>query len=288
MAAGITRHAMQKTPYSEEVAFSPLTRTASRWLRRVRPAMVGAGLSTLCGFTRRKPYATRYGVFAVSPVSFLGADLLRIGEYEPAMIAVLHKFLQPGGTFIDLGASEGYFSVIASALVGTGGRVIAVEPQSRLQGVIHRNLELNGCSNVEVFQMVLAGKDGELSLTLTPELNTGASSIHPSQQKLRAIMAAEQVPSRTLASFLQFAQIAGCDLLKADIEGAEWDVLMNAGEVLRSGIIRRLVVEIHNSILESRGLRGRDLHEFLLECGYTVDDSLGPWVYSQPELEDRA
>ena len=63
---------------------------------------------------------------------------------------------------------------------------------------------------------------------------------------------------------------------------------MNAGEVLRSGIIRRLVVEIHNAILEARGLRGRDLHEFLLGCGYTMDDSLGPWVYSQAGLEGRA
>jgi FkbM family methyltransferase len=279
---------MQKASHSQSVTFSPFTVTASQWLRRMRPAMVGSGLSALCGFLRRKPYTTRYGVFAVSPISFLGADLLRTGEYEPSMIAVLRKYLQPGGTFVDVGASEGYFSVIASGLVGASGRVIAVEPQSRLQGVIHTNLELNGCSNVEVFQMLLAGQDGELSLTLTPELNTGASSIHPNRQKLRAMMAVEQVPSRTLASFLQFAQVRVCDLMKADIEGAEWDVLMNSGEALRSGIIRRLVLEIHNSILEARGLRGHDLHEFLIACGYRVDVSLGPWVYSQAGTEGRA
>jgi FkbM family methyltransferase len=277
---------MQTASHSRAVTFSPFIVTASQWLRRVRPAMVGSGLSALCGLKRRKPYATRYGVFAVSPISYLGADLLRIGEYEPAMVAVLHKYLRPGGTFVDLGASEGYFSVIASALVGVGGRVIAVEPQSRLQEVIHTNLELNDCSNVEVFQMLVAGQDGELSLTLTPELNTGASSIHPSRQKLRAMMAVEQVPSRTMASFLQFAQVGMCDLMKTDIEGAEWDVLMNAGEALRSGIIRRLVLEIHNSILEARGLCGRDLHEFLLACGYQVDCSLGPWVYSREGIED--
>lgn len=259
--------------------FSPLALTASRILRQVRPAAFASGLSTLCGLTRRKPFPTPHGLFAVSPVSIFGGCLLEKGEYEPQVIAVLRKYLHSGNTFVDLGANEGYFSVIASRLVGPGGRVIAVEPQSRLQAVIHTNLGLNDCANVEVQHILLSGVDGEMDLMLTPEASPGASSIYASHQKLRSILPKERVASRTLGSFLASAQMVGCDLMKVDIEGAEWDVFMNAGEVLRSGIIRHMVIEIHNRVLEARGLSGGDLDRFIRGCGYTLDDSLGPWVY---------
>jgi FkbM family methyltransferase len=260
-------------------AFSPLALTASRLLRRVRPAVFASRLSTLCGLTRRKPYPTPHGLFAISPVSQFGGCLLEMGEYEPQMIAVLRKYLHPGGTFIDLGANEGYFSVIASGLVGPGGRVFAIEPQSRLQAVIHTNLELNGCANVEVQHILLSGVEGEMDLMLTPQANPGASSLYTSHQKLRSILPKERVTSRTLDRFLASAPIVDCDLMKVDIEGAEWDVFMNAGEVLRSGMIRNMVIEIHNGILEARGLSGGDFDRYIRGCGYTLDDSLGPWVY---------
>jgi len=66
------------------------------------------------------------------------------------MVLVVKSCLPPGGIFIDLGANEGYFSVIGSKLVGMAGRVLAFEPQSRLQPVINRNSTLNSCDNVEV------------------------------------------------------------------------------------------------------------------------------------------
>jgi FkbM family methyltransferase len=265
----------------DSAAFSPLTLTASRILRRVRPAMLASGLCTVCGLGRRKPVKSRHGVFFISPVNGLGNILIEEGEYEPLMTTVLQKYLKPGDVFIDLGANEGYFSVIASGLVGKGGRVIAIEPQSRLQMVIRTNLELNGCSNVETHQLLLSAADGESMLMLTTELNTGASSMCASRQRLRRIMPVERVPSQTLGSFLERIRITTCDFMKVDIEGAEWDVFMGAGQVLRRGIIRRFVLEIHNDILEARGVRGRDLHEFVLSCGYTLDDSLGPWVYER-------
>jgi FkbM family methyltransferase len=211
----------------------------------------------------------------------MGTNLLSVGEYEPRMIAVLQKYLKPGGVFIDLGANEGYFSVIASGLVGAGGRVIAVEPQSRLQPVIQENLRLNNCANVEIQHILLSATDGESELVLTPQLNTGASSIAPLHMKLRRIMPTEHVASLTLASFLAQAAIPRCDLIKIDIEGAEWDVLMNAGETLRSGILRNIALEIHNSILAARGINGMEIHPFILGCGYTLDDSLGHWVYTK-------
>ena len=67
--------------------------------------------------------------------------------------------------------------------------------------------------------------------------------------------------------------------MKVDIESAEYEVFMSSGDLLRSGRIRNIALEIHNSLLKERGLSGQTLHEHILACGYSLDDSLGNWVY---------
>jgi Methyltransferase FkbM domain len=68
--------------------------------------------------------------------------------------------------------------------------------------------------------------------------------------------------------------------MKVDIEGAEYDVFMGAGDILRSGIVSNIALEIHSTILKMRGLSGTDLHQKILDAGYTLHSELGNWVYT--------
>jgi FkbM family methyltransferase len=219
---------------------------------------------------------TTQGRFLVSPVSHLG-HRLAIGEYEPAMTAVLKRCLKPGGVFIDLGANEGYFSVIGSALVGNGGSVIAVEPQSRLMSVLHANLALNHCLNVRVIQAVVSSNTGTADLYLAPELSTGGSAL---SRPTRYPLPVERVQSFSLCDFLEKTGVSSCDLMKVDIEGAEFDVFMNSGNILKAGIIGNIALEIHHSLLDRRGQSGAALHRWILECGYQASDQPGNTVYT--------
>jgi FkbM family methyltransferase len=179
---------------------------------------------------------------------------------------------------VDLGANEGYFSVIASSLVGSTGRVIAIEPQSRLQTTIQTNLAFNGCTNVKVFNTIVSANTGTMRLHLTRGANTGGSSLFRST---KYTLPTEEVQSFTLADFFEKAGLDRCDLLKVDIEGAEYDVFMNAEDLLRSGVIRNIALEIHYTILERRRLSGDDLHRWISECGYSFHDDGGIRVYSR-------
>ncbi len=49
---------------------------------------------------------------------------------------------------------------------------------------------------------------------------------------------------------------------------------------MKSGIVRRIALDIHHSLLERRGLSGQRLHEHILACGYTPDESQGMPVYT--------
>lgn len=245
-------------------------------VRKLRPAPIGSAAAWLLGLHRRRLVQTDYGKFMLSPVSNLGYNLAH-GEYEPAMTRVLHRYLKSGDVFVDLGANEGYFTIIASSLVGESGSVIAVEPQSRLQSSLKATFALNGCNNVRLFQTLVTRSTGTARLHLAASVNTGATSLFRAS---RYPLPTEEVRSMTLADFLATAGIKRCDLLKVDIEGAEYDVLMGAGEVLKSGVIRKIALEIHHSILTARGLSGEELHRFLLDCGYALLEDADTTVYA--------
>ena len=64
------------------------------------------------------------------------------GAYENDIKYTLDELLKDVDTFIDIGANEGYFSILGGKLVGKKGRVIAIETQTRLQSIINKNIQL--------------------------------------------------------------------------------------------------------------------------------------------------
>jgi FkbM family methyltransferase len=251
--------------------------TLASFLLKLRPAPLASFAARICGLSKRRFVRTEHGTFFINPISNFGSILLGVAKYEPQMVSVLRRYLRPGAVFIDLGANEGYFSVIASGIVGTHGTVIAVEPQSRLQNVIQTNLDANDCFNVRLVRCALSGRTEKVRLALAPDINIGSSSLF---RQTKYVLPTEEVQSFCLDEFLDRVGVDHCDLMKVDIEGSEYDVFMAAGDVLRKGILNHVALEIHHSALAKRGLAPDTLHAHMVESGYRVDGDLGPWVYS--------
>ena len=53
------------------------------------------------------------------------------GMYEPAVTAFITQELGEGKTFIDIGSNNGYYTIQASKIVGSQGKVISVEPNEK-------------------------------------------------------------------------------------------------------------------------------------------------------------
>jgi FkbM family methyltransferase len=233
-------------------------------------------LATAFRLNKRRLVRGKHATLFIDPISDFGAAILK-GEYEPQMREVLRRYLVPGGVFIDFGANEGYFSILASQIVGSKGTVIAIEPQSRLQHVICTNLNVNDCFNVRVVRCVVSDKTGKAQLSIAPTLNTGSSSLfRPTKYPLPT----EEVPSFCLSDLIDRLGVERCDLIKVDIEGAEYDVFISSPELLRKGIFRHIALEIHNSVLERRGLSANHLHNHMVECGYELNTDFGHLIYS--------
>jgi FkbM family methyltransferase len=98
-----------------------------RHFSRVPPRMVRARLFT--GQTMR--------VVLPEPVS---RELYLCGYYEPGLTREIVRYLRPGMIFADVGAHFGYYSMVASGLVGPRGRVFAFEPTPSTYELLQRNI----------------------------------------------------------------------------------------------------------------------------------------------------
>jgi FkbM family methyltransferase len=96
--------------------------------------------------------------------------------WEPEMTEEFRRRVKPGMTLADIGANVGYYTILASRLVGPTGKVLAFEPDEDNLAYLRKNLAENGCGNVQVYPFAVGAKDGEADLHQCPT-NPGAHSI---------------------------------------------------------------------------------------------------------------
>jgi FkbM family methyltransferase len=147
--------------------------------RKVRPIELALVLKWLLRIKRREVDVNGASFF-LDPVSDFGIRLLKMGEYEKAMSQAVDDILNPGDEFVDLGANEGYFTILAAKKVGPKGVVISIEPQERLWKVIVKNISNNELTNIRLLPYGIGAKKDLFRLNLFPSTNTGASSFSAS------------------------------------------------------------------------------------------------------------
>lgn len=247
-------------------------------LMRIRPSFIAAWLKPLLG-VKRLAAETGYGTFWVDPVSVFGIKLTNKGVYEDGMIKTLEKFLHPGSCFVDLGANEGYFTVIGARLCGDTGRVLAIEPQLRLLPVIEENMRLNNVANVTLVNVAIGDQPGTVEMQLTPSTNNGGSGFG---RRSRYKLPTQQIAMQTLAQVLDGQAATEIDLMKVDIEGFEYEALLGSPHVFEQHRIKALALELHPTLLSERGKDAGDIEAMLKRCGYRCEEAFGNPVWIAP------
>ncbi len=245
---------------------------------KVRPAPLADALKRLLG-PPRMPMDTHLGRFSIDPISLLGIALTGEEGYEPEMCSTLQQFLEPGKIFVDLGANEGYFTVIGARLCAPGGRVVAIEPQKRLLAVIDENVKLNNSQCVRVVNAAISDHAGTATFHLTASTNSGGSSL---QNPCKYGLPTQEVATLTLGELLDREGLQYVDFMKVDIEGFEYEALLGSPEVFREHRIRSMALDLHPSLIEARGKSCDDILRMLEECGYQITKPFGHWVWTAP------
>ena len=173
---------------------------------------------------------------------------------DPEMISDIKNNNPKGKTIFDVGAFIGSSSLLFSKLVTEKGEVIAFEPNSYNFSRIEKNLSFNKdlSKNIKVFNLALSNMEGEISMTLSKQIDNGYSSTsrlsasHPTlhNQNLPEGFETQNVLVTTLDNFVKKYNYSP-NIIKVDIEGAEYDFLTGAKETLKK-LKPVLYIEIHS------------------------------------------
>jgi FkbM family methyltransferase len=134
-----------------------------RRLQRLPWRLVLPRLLNGAGATRRVTARTFFDrKMQVHLPDLVGVKLYQYGFFEEGLTRAIVEALPEDGVFIDIGAHVGYYSLLASILVGARGRVVAFEPTPRTCAELKDNTA--GLDNVTVVSK--AAWDGPARLTL--------------------------------------------------------------------------------------------------------------------------
>lgn len=190
-----------------------------------------------------------------------------LGSYEYNKRLAFERLVDPDMVVYDIGANVGYFTLLASGLTGPEGRVVAFEPLPRNIRYLRRHVQINHLENVKVIEAAVSDHDGDGYFDLGPSSAMGRLAV---DGKLKVQMV-------SLDTLLAEGQLAPPDVIKLDVEGAEYDALRGGWKLL----------ETHRPLL-FLDTHGRKAHHFTValldELGYCFEILDGKSLQETREL----
>ena len=148
--------------------------------------------------------------------------------YEPLETAFVENHLRPGMWFVDIGANIGWFSLLAARRVGPTGCVIAVEPRPDSVARLAMSAAENGLTCIVAHQVAAGAAPGRMKVgALIAGHNTGGTWLLTTESLLKQTSVGHQLFDVDVRRLDDMA-IDRCDLMKLDIEGAEYLMLQGA------------------------------------------------------------
>jgi FkbM family methyltransferase len=202
----------------------------------------------------------------VTPPEPVSKELYRFGFTQGDQTVALLNYLQPGMTFIDVGSHYGFFTKLASYLVGDTGCVYAFEPMQEGFRVLSENVR--NLSNVFIYQKALFSSHKTLSLRdYGPEWSSFGSITVPRHPSLRGMGCQERTVDAISIDELVNEHQLHPDFIKIDAESAEMDIL-NGMTATFQNIRPILTVEVGDEKDGENSGYSRDLIDFIVSRHY--------------------
>jgi FkbM family methyltransferase len=224
----------------------------------------------------KQPYSTKALTFFGSNMQLAlpaATDIFLTGgkthASEISLAAFLIRQLKPGDVFFDVGAHYGYFSLLGAKLVGTDGQVVAFEPADQAFAKLQANM--HQLPHVFCQQVVVGNSEQEVDFFEFDTLFNEFNSMNAAQYAQADWMKTSDC-SKTKKQSLRLDSVVAKgfrmpNVVKLDVEGAEWDVLLGCREKL----ILAGAVFVMEYVLDERGNeQHRKAIDLLQQNGYLL------------------
>lgn len=176
---------------------------------------------------------------------------------------------------IDIGAHVGRYTLIASKRVGSKGLVLAIEPDPANVQMLKSNIELNNLTNIKIIRCAVCAEQKKIKLYLPGDNSEVTIYNTIMQARAHSSERSVDVDGYTLNYILeQYVNQTTEDNIreiwvKIDVEGAEYEVLKGAINLLSRNQDISILIEIHN-LREGYNLYGPIL-EFLKSYNFNLE-----------------
>lgn len=189
-----------------------------------------------------------------------------LGIYEPAVTRIFKENITNGCVVLDIGAHIGYYTLIAARLVGKEGHVFAFEPNPTNFGLLKKNVEINGYTNVTLVQKAISNKTGKAELYLN-EVSSGGHSIFDPHDGSRTV----EVDVTCLDDY--FKDYGGTiNFIKMDIEGAEALAIQGMSLLLAKNQNVKIITEFSPCAIRKAGITPEGYLKSLIGYGFKLYD----------------
>lgn len=192
--------------------------------------------------------------------------------YEPETSLFLLDNVKEGDVFLDVGAHFGYFSLLASHLVGLRGTVVSIEAMPTTYALLSKNVSANRRSNVKTHQFAAGEKAGNVQFRDYGIVNSSLNTFVAARGILDGEAAAYQVvdvETKRLDDFFARHELPNPAFVKIDAESSEHLVLEGMSAILEGAQPPILLIEMGGGD-ESEDLRARRIHQLLEKYGYRL------------------
>jgi len=195
---------------------------------------------------------------------YISQDLMRNGIWEPFETKVFCRICKAGDCVADLGANIGWYSVIASRMVGVGGKVFSFEPDKDNFELLTHNLATSAIGNVEAHNLAVGAHETIAKLFLSDD-NLGDHRLFDDGIARQSI----SVEVATLdALFANPTQRPA--LVKSDTQGSEGKILRGARRLLSENWRPAMILEFWPYGLTNSGSDPMELYSQLAALKYRM------------------
>lgn len=200
-----------------------------------------------------------------------------VGFCDVEIAQNIRRFLSKSGIFIDVGAGVGYFSAIASEIVGDSGQVHCFEPFPPNIAAIKKMIRSKPNSNIILNAYALGSDDAVHPYYIEKFENRTATSMVEGFINMENISEKVEVKTQRLDQYLEQKDIKQVSLIKIDVEGYEYLVLRGLEGYFQSNANRPpIIVEITPRACLSLGHTLSEFYNYMGDYGYQAYNIFNP------------
>lgn len=206
------------------------------------------------------------------------------GIYDFGLSEFLCSILYPSTTFVDVGANNGYFALLAHSILDCRGKVIAIEPDPSTYSRLVKNFEINHYTCATLLNMGISDREEFLCINES-RIEDGLNSF------VNLPFANPKTSVKTTTLDLLLEGDPNDKIIKIDVEGWESKVMKGSSRIFDEKNVT-IIFEYNRYIqLRTRKLGFESPIRLIEGFGYNVrpilpDGTLGDFIKIEGDLSE--